>query len=197
MVQEVPSATVDSDALRQELARRRSIHLEQLLAYANAGEFPANTVAGGPLNIFIDDDGHVCAAANLIKLDGHGALVKKTAKTDNYIVLASVNKGPLLDWMLTSGFTQEEIAQIQEPYMPITDIEPQEDPRIAAPTPHFAAPPITPAEERARVQNVLRGVHKLLSANSQKSLYLATQRLESHPKLSATMLAQPRIISAR
>jgi hypothetical protein len=191
-------AAVNADTLRQELAQRRAIHLDQLLAYADAGEFPANKVANGPLNVFIDDEGHVCAAANLINLDGYGALVKKTARTDNYIVLAQVTKGPLFDWMLTSGFTQEEIAQIQEPYMPTAEIGPQENPQIATSVaPHFAAPPITADEERVRVQKVLRAVHKLLSANSQKSLHLAAQRLENHPKLSAAMLAQPRTLAAR
>jgi hypothetical protein len=184
----------EHDAIRSELAKRRKIHLEQLLAYANAGEFPRNRLAGGPLNIFIDDQGHVCAAANLIRLDGHGDLVKKTARDDNFIVLATVDKGPLYDWMLASGFTQEEIAQIQEPYMPIGDLEPTIEPR---PEPHFAAAPLSPEDERKRVQEVLRGVHKLLSANSEKSLNLVTQRLVARPKLARQMLASPIRVARR
>jgi len=171
--------------LRDALALRRAQHLAQLLIYANAGAFPINRVSLGPLNVFTDEDGHVCAAANLIRLDGHGALVKKTSETNNYIVLADVERGPLMDWMLTSGFTQEEIAQIQEPYMPADG----DGPSLVGPEPKFATPPLSAAAERARVQGVLRGVHQTLKANSEKSLYLVTQRLAANPKLAKTFLA--------
>jgi len=169
----------NSDAtLMQTLASRRELNLDRLLAYANAREFPRNTVSNGPLNLFVDDQGHICAAANLIHLDGQVDLVKQTASRDNYIVLANVTGGPLFDWMLNSGFTQEEIGLIQEPYMPITQEVPQQPAAqpVFATAPVFATPPVSYEEEADRVQAVLLGVHKLLSANTKKSLGIAVAR---------------------
>ncbi|HUH03653.1 MAG TPA: hypothetical protein VML75_16775 [Kofleriaceae bacterium] len=110
-----PAPAIDANALRTNLAARRALNLQRLHTYATAGVFPKNRHSDGPLNVFIDEDGHICAAANLIDLDGHGDLVRATAASNNFLVLRDVTSGPLMDWMLTSGFTQEEIALIQEP----------------------------------------------------------------------------------
>lgn len=168
-------AAVDSELLHQRLAERRALNLDRLHAYALAGQFPQNHVRPGMLNVFIDDAGHICAAANLINLDGHDALVQKTAATDNYIVLASVTQGPLMNWMLTSGFTQEEIALIQEPYFFMDE-----------PAEPVQAQKLTSLQiETARVRAVLLGVHERLSASSAQSLGVVATRLQSQPKLAA------------
>jgi hypothetical protein len=105
--------------LRADLAKRRAMHIQRLRAYADAGMFPQNTYSkNAKLNVFIDEQGKLCAAANLIALDGHRDLVDATAQKNNMIRLADVKDGALMDWMLRSGLTQEEIALIQEPYMP-------------------------------------------------------------------------------
>ncbi len=174
-------AAVDSALLRERLTARRQLNLDRLHAYALAGQFPINDVRPGMLNIFIDDEGHICAAANLIHLDGHKDLVKSTAKKSNYIVLAQVKQGPLMNWMLTSGFTQEEIALIQEPYF--------FDDRVIEPAP-APQPKLTKREiEVARVRGVLLAVHKQLSANSKKSLDLLAERLQSHRMLAISFTA--------
>ena len=70
-----------------------------------------------------------CAAATIIKMSGQDALVNRVAEQNNFVRLADVEQGPLMDWILTSGFTQDEIAAIQEPFMPVTDapvLEPTE-----------------------------------------------------------------------
>jgi hypothetical protein len=152
-------------AVRAQLAARRTVHLGRLLAYADAGVFPANDVRPGPLNVFIDRAGHLCAAANLMALDGQRALVVAAASDDNFVVLGNVKSGALYDWMLASGFTQEEIAMIQEPYM----FEPD------------------PQAEQQRLQGVLRGVHAVLQANTDKSLDLAVARLTARPDLVASL----------
>jgi hypothetical protein len=191
-----PAPTVDIDALRTNLAARRALNLQRLHAYATAGVFPKNRHSDSPLNVFIDEDGHVCAAANLIDLDGHGDLVRATAASNNFLVLRDVTSGPLMDWMLTSGFTQEEIALIQEPYMPAEYEPPQPEPQPAVAEPTFAEPPLAviakqwEAEERERLQGVLLGVHAVLSANTAKSLTIAMDRLAAQPALMAS-LAQP------
>lgn len=187
-------SSVDSQSVREILAVRRSLNLARLLDYANAGEFPRNTLSQGPLNVFVDAEGHICAAANLIDKDGYQKLVQDTAQKDNYIVLSSVRQGPLMDWMLTSGFTQEEIALIQEPYMPIGEFDGPNDPQM--PEPVFVAAPVPLEQERERVQSVLLGVHKLLSASTTKSLGIAVARLDSHPKVANALLDQPRFAQA-
>jgi len=140
------------------------------------------------LNVFVDKEGHICAAANLIHLDGYKDLVKSTAKKSNYIVLANVKQGPLMDWMLTSGFTQEEIALIQEPYFM--------DDQVFNPEP-APAPQLTQREiEVERVRGVLLSVHKQLSANSTKSLELVAERLQSRRVLAASFTAPRRFAVA-
>ncbi len=175
-----PAPAVDLVAVRDALAARRQVNLDRLLAYANAGVFPLNRHSDGPLNVMIDEDGHICAAANLIALDGHEDLVRAMAAKNNFVVLRDVHSGPIYDWMMTSGFTQEEIAMIQEPYMPI----------VEEPAPEPNQPPVIAQDwatkERARLQGVLRGVHSVLVANSDKSLGLAMQRLEAQPALMAS-----------
>jgi hypothetical protein len=67
------------------------------------------------LNVWRDDEYHLCAVANLIAKQGLDELVNTTAAGDNFVKIAEVTSGPLFDWVLTSGFTQEEIAMIQWP----------------------------------------------------------------------------------
>ena len=45
-------------------------------------------------------------------MSGEHALVGKVARESNFIRLGDVKSGPLMDWMLMSGLTQEEIDQI-------------------------------------------------------------------------------------
>jgi hypothetical protein len=63
----------------------------------------------------MDKEGHLCAAATMIDKDGKHELVIETGKTNNQIRLMNVTEGALLDWILTSGFTIEEIDVIQAP----------------------------------------------------------------------------------
>jgi hypothetical protein len=108
-------AAPDRAAVKKALEKRRAKNLAAFRAYRKAGVYPHNTVRPGPLNIWIDQDGHLCAAATLIAKDGKQTLVDATAKANNQIRLLNVTEGPLLDWILTSGFTIEEIDRIQAP----------------------------------------------------------------------------------
>lgn len=73
----------------------RRLQIERLRDYAANGVFPKNRVRPGMANIFIDEHGALCAAANLIALSGNRALVDDTANTNNLIRLADVKAGPL------------------------------------------------------------------------------------------------------
>ena len=102
-------------AVRKALEKRRAKNLAAFRAYRNAGVYPRNSVRFGPLNVWIDAQGRLCAAATMIDKDGKHDLVVEIGKTDNQIRLMNVTEGPLLDWMMTSGFTIEEIDRIQMP----------------------------------------------------------------------------------
>jgi hypothetical protein len=65
--------------------------------------------------VWRDGDGHLCAAATMIDKDGKHELVDQIAKTQNSLRLLDVTEGALMDWILTSGFTLEEIDRIQAP----------------------------------------------------------------------------------
>lgn len=114
----VDVATSVSD-VRSALAARRQANLALFRAYEQAGVFPDNVYSARKLNVWQDPRGHFCAAANLVVKSGNRALADKVAEQTNFLKLGEVTQGPVMDWILTSGFTQDEIAMIQEPYMPV------------------------------------------------------------------------------
>jgi hypothetical protein len=146
--------------VRATLAARRQLMIERLHAYAQAGVFPLQRLEpNDKVNVFIDDEGRLCAMANLMALDGQRDLVELTARTNNTLRLIDVTRGPLLAWMLESGLTQEEIAMIQEPYY--------FDDRTSA----FRE------RERQRLQAHFAEVEAQLVRDSEASLDLAVDRL--------------------
>jgi hypothetical protein len=171
-VDAVESRPVNRRALRRDLARRRALMIRRLAAYSRAGVFPDNHVQPGMLNVFIDDEGHICAAANLIARDGHRDLVEQQARENNFIRLADVHSGAIHDWMLRSGLTQEEIALIQEPYMYIPGDEPVIEQRIDE------------EEEKRRLQAHFTSVLRELRRDTRRSLDIAVDRLIASPAAS-------------
>ena len=150
--------------VRAQLAARRALNLQRLETYARRGAFPDNHVKPGMLNVMIDDEGKICAAASLMARDGLIGLVQQTAQRDNFLRFVNVHEGPLLAWMLSSGFTQEEIDQIQEPY----DFIPSDEP--------FVAPQREDIEKR-RLQARFRQVATTLRRSERRSLDVAVDRL--------------------
>lgn len=158
-------AAPDLVAARAMLAQRRRAHLEELRRYVEAGEFPVNTYQPGFLNVFQDGEGHLCAVANLMRWDGELAMVQATAASTNFVVLRDVHEGPLHDWILASGFTQEEIAMIQEPYFFQEEVSSQRRMQQQL------------EEEKARLRRVLGRVIRRLERGERRSLDLAADRL--------------------
>lgn len=142
---------------RERLAKNRARHLDQLNAYWKAGVFPRNEELPIVGNVWRDSSGHLCAAANLINLDGHTELVDRTAKENNFVRLADVKEGDLHEWILQSGFTQEEVAMIQVPYIPVRQISME--------------------EERSRLQQHLAAVEERLRDDTEQSLMIALRDL--------------------
>lgn len=183
---ETTTSTIDRDQLRQALAVQRKAHLEKFHQYRKARIYPHNTYQPGMLNVWKDADDHLCAVATLVHNDGRDDIVDAIAKDENFVKTADLTEGPLVDWILTSGFTQEEIVMIQAPTE--ADIEAME------------------AEERAeqrRIKRWLAREDKRLAKNyktvettlkaeriADAGLDLAVARLAAHPELARQLLAK-------
>jgi hypothetical protein len=149
-------------ARRAELAQHRQQQIARLHAYAEAGQFPVNLFPTlGAVHMFKDESGTRCAVANLIYLDGHGDLVDRMAATRNDVVVADETSGPLHDWVLSSGLTNEEVRRIQGVGFEFTFND-----------------GLRAIAERDRLQQQLRAVEQELIAATDTSLEVATTRLE-------------------
>lgn len=105
-------ASADKTSAREALAARRAKVIERLHAYRVAEVFPTDA-AGMPLGVFRDDNGVRCPMSELVFLSGRSDLVDAVVKLDNRIRFADITGGPIYDWLLQSGLTQEEAIQIQ------------------------------------------------------------------------------------
>lgn len=173
-----PRRVVDRAAVRAALIQARSTNLAAFRAYQRKGVFPSNTYKPGKLNVWLDEDGHFCAAATIIQMSGQDALVNQVAEQNNFIRLADVQQGPVMDWILTSGFTQDEIAAIQEPFMPVTDAP------VLEPTEPILVDATLRKAEDARLRAKYRAVERMLIKNEKRSVELAVDRLMKHQQLA-------------
>ena len=78
-----------------------------------------------------------------------------------------------MDWILTSGFTQEEIAAIQAPFVPVSEAQ----------QPKIVDAKLRKAED-ARLRAKYKTVDRMLVANETKNLEVAVDRLMKHPDLA-------------
>ena len=173
-----PHRVLDRAAFRSALIQARATNLAAFRAYQRNGVFPSNTYTGQKLNVWLDEDGHFCAAATIIKMSGQDALVNQVAEQNNFIRLADVKQGPLMDWILTSGFTQDEIAAIQEPFMPVSD-----NPVLEPDEPILVDAKLRNAED-ARLRAKYRAVDRMLVKNQRRSIDLAVDRLMKRQELA-------------
>ena len=70
-----PVGHVDGSVLSQKSVNTLMKHFDNDLgmlqeAYRKAGVYPHNFVRSGPLNVWMDSEGHLCAAATMIDKDG-------------------------------------------------------------------------------------------------------------------------------
>jgi hypothetical protein len=107
-----PITDAAPSVVRETLAARRAKAIEELRAYRLARVYPTDA-AGMPLGVFRDDHGVRCPMSELIYQSGRTDLVDAVVRLDNDMRLADVHGGPLFDWMLQSGMTQEEIVEVQ------------------------------------------------------------------------------------
>lgn len=175
---------LDRDAVRAKLEAARGENLERFRAYYRRGTYPSNVSTPGFANVWRDGSGNYCAAATIIWASGYSALVAQVAEESNGIRLADVTSGALLDWMLTSGLTQEEIALIQRPFRRVSPRPtPEATPELAAIDPELRA-----AETR-RLAALYAQIDAKLAASRDASLALAVDRLMERPELAGSLLA--------
>lgn len=106
-------------ARRSALTIARAVQVERLRAYRDRGRFPLNReFPSARVPIFVDDDGTHCAVGHLMQLAGLEDAVQEIARHDRFVYVPDVTSGALVDWVLTSGLTQEEAALIQPAYSP-------------------------------------------------------------------------------
>jgi hypothetical protein len=167
-------AGIDRATVRAELALHRTQQIERLGSYAQGAQFPHNYGKAMPTHVFRDSAGRLCAVANLVHQDSRDDLVDRTAREHNDLAIADVHDGPMLDWMLSSGLTQEELVRIQLPAPPLAR--------------QHAVPVAVPVDETrmniAVVLHVDQLVRELL-ADRDKSLDIATDRLLASRTLAA------------
>jgi hypothetical protein len=165
--------------LKKVLASHRAKNVAAFRAYARRGVYPHNYINNGALNVWIDNDGHMCAAATMIFKSGAKRLVRQTAKDNNYIHLADVTDGALMDWILTSGLTHAEVIAIQAPMVGMPNdrgddyVPGLQDWRIA---------------EDARLRAGYDETLKQLAANKDGSLDAAVDALAWRPDLVAKLI---------
>ena len=166
IVDVVPDLPSRAD-VRAALAKRRAHNLAAFHAYWTGGVYPHNSYRVGPLNVWRDENGHFCAAATMIDKDGQHELAETTAAANNNLRLLDVTTGPLLDWMLTSGLTIEDIDRIQAPAVMPAPIDAQ-----------------TLAIEDAKLKKGYIATEAYLKKHAAEDLEIATTRLMEHPDLA-------------
>jgi hypothetical protein len=169
---------LDRAAIRVEFAAHRQQQLARLEEYAAAGEFPHDYTTAPSLHMFRDDEGRLCAVANLVHRDGRDDLVDATVREHNDVVVADVHDGPMLAWMLTSGLTQEELARIQVPAPPVQRAPTgrQLVERTLEVAKNIVTHAITEAQMKAAIRSHVAQVEAELLAGKDRSLDLAVDR---------------------
>jgi hypothetical protein len=97
---------------RDELAHRRTQQIQRLHDYRIAAVFPTDN-SGNLISVFRDQRGRPCPMAALIEQSGDRALVDRVVVQNNGLRLVNVHDGPLMDWMVSSGLTQQEVELVQ------------------------------------------------------------------------------------
>ena len=177
-----PARVLDRATLRAMLIANRATNVASFRAYVKRGVFPSNTYRNGKLNVWIDQAGNKCAAATMIDDWGLGELVTRVAEQNNFIRLKDVRQGPLMNWILMSGLTQEEIVAIQEPGFMVRVREP-----APAPQPILVDAELRKAED-VRLTRRYQQVDAMIAKNQKRSIELAIDRLMKHPELTWNMI---------
>jgi hypothetical protein len=102
---------------RQRLAEERLTNVRRLHRYQRRGLFPINQhVADRAAPVFVDNYDTACAVGHLMREAGWGEEVAAIQAENNLVYVTDVSEGQVVEWVATSGLTQEEAAIIQPAY---------------------------------------------------------------------------------
>ena len=176
----VSHATHAGVAGRFAFVVHREVQIARLQEYADAGVFPHNTTSVPALHMFEDEAGRRCAVAELLHDDGRDDLVATTVATRNDLAIADVHEGAMMNWVLSSGFTQEELVRIQLPNSPMFEDHPIAM-RVKRPAPVIAVAPakLTEAQMQAAVRAHLTTVLAELRTHRTAGIALANERRQA------------------
>ena len=154
--------------LRKALAVARKRQIARLRAYREAGRFPVRKLGFGDRlahrltwePLFVDASDVPCAVAYLMRAAGWSSEVTAIATKTPDVRIEEVTQGPILEWVLRSGLTQDEATLIQPDYKL-----------------WIARSKRTLARDRERLVAHFRAVERQLLANTEVSLDIATVRL--------------------
>ncbi|MEJ7601320.1 MAG: hypothetical protein WKG01_25675 [Kofleriaceae bacterium] len=179
---------VSRGQVRRALIANRAHNLARFRAYYRAGSYPSNVYADGLTNVWRDEDGRLCAAATLMAASGQRVLVESIAEQNNFIRLADVTQGPILDWILTSGLTQSELVAIQKPFNRVGTIGPVTSDTSDPSQTEAKIDPAKRTKETRRLVALYRKVDAALVRNAQHNLDLAVTQLMKRPDLAAAIV---------
>jgi len=101
----------------QRLAQERLTNIRRLHRYQQRGMFPINEHdSDRAVPVFVDNYDTACAVGHLMRQAGWGEEVATIQANNNLVYVIDVADGPVVDWVITSGLTQEEAAIIQPGY---------------------------------------------------------------------------------
>ena len=104
------------------LATNRQRQIARLRYYMHRGLFPQNEgQSTSAVPIFVDRHQTHCAVGFLMHSDGNDSGVASIVQANNLVRVNDVRRGSMIDWIRSSGLTQEEAALIQPGY-PIDDV---------------------------------------------------------------------------
>ena len=173
---------LDRAQVRAKLLENRRANIARFHAYRVAGVYPSNVFTNSLANIWRDQQGHFCAAATIIRASGAVELVDRIAEDNNFFRIANVEQGPVMDWILTSGLTKEELVMIQKPFRPVT-ARPELDPDSIV-----KIDPKLRAAETRRLAKLYRNIESKLVASQRKNLELAVDRVMKRPDLARQLV---------
>src|SRR5262245_47898614 len=105
-------------ATRPDLEAKRKRILALLDAYIAKGTTPENDHLPWRTPVFIDDKGTICAVGYLIEQTAGRPLAESIASSHRYSFIEDIAKDmpEVRDWVAESGFTLDELGQIQPGY---------------------------------------------------------------------------------
>lgn len=133
----------DLAGLTPEQRARRAELIEHLHAYRERGDFTRNPdFPGARVPYFVDQDGRLCAVANLLHETGQDTLVREVALLDNHVWVSELaGEVRFRRWLDEHGLTFEEAVRIQGPSGGGAPVDPGPPPPPEAPPSFWGGQP--------------------------------------------------------